>query len=82
MTAFRRLSLYHRPGCHLCDEMLEAVEMLCHGRNVVVEVVDIDRDAGLSAKYGRDIPVLTTGDTELCRHRLDVDRLREWLSSI
>ena len=79
MTPQRRLQLYHRRGCHLCDEMLEAVEQLCIGHNVAVEVIDIDTDPLLVERYGVDIPVLTAGSVELCRHRLDSARLAQWL---
>ena len=82
MSRVRRLSLYHRPGCHLCDEMLEAVERACHGQKVRVDTVDVDNDPAIRAQYGHEIPVLTdAAGLEICRHRLNADRLREWLSS-
>ena len=80
MTLSRRLSLYHRRGCHLCDEMLEAVEHLLIGRNIEIVMVDIAEDPVLIASYGEDIPVLFAGSYEICRHRLDADRLLQWLS--
>ena len=66
-----RLTLYHRPGCHLCDDMLDELEALCRGRQVSIELVDVDGDPRLGRRFGRDIPVLTAGDREICRHRLD-----------
>ncbi len=66
-----RLTLYHRPGCHLCDDMLDELEAMCHGKPVEIEVVDIDGDPDLRARFGQDIPVLTAGGREICRHRLD-----------
>ncbi|MBT8137509.1 MAG: glutaredoxin family protein [Gammaproteobacteria bacterium] len=59
--------------------MLEAVEQLCIGHNVAVEVIDIDTDPRLAERFGLDIPVLTAGSAELCRHRLDRTRLQQWL---
>ncbi|MDH3645376.1 MAG: glutaredoxin family protein [Gammaproteobacteria bacterium] len=79
MSTARRLSIYHRPGCHLCDEMLEAVERLCRGHGVIVDMVDVDTDPALKAQYGYDIPVLAADGLEICRHRLNSDQLREWL---
>ncbi len=81
MTPVKRLSLYHRRGCHLCDEMLEAVEQQLTGLDIAVDMIDIDTDLALASRYGSDIPVLVAGSLEICRHRLDTDRLREWLSS-
>lgn len=57
--------------------MLDALERLCHGRGAEIELVDIDTDAGLSAAYGAEIPVLLLDGKELCRHRLDEQKVRE-----
>ncbi|NNF67332.1 MAG: glutaredoxin family protein [Gammaproteobacteria bacterium] len=80
MSRPRRLSLLHRRGCHLCDEMLEALELACKGQDIQIEMVDIDEDPALVAQYGVDIPVLLAGEQEICRHRLDYSRLRRWIS--
>ncbi len=63
-------TLYSRPGCHLCEVMLAALEPLLAGRGSV-SVVDIDGDPGLRARYGRRIPVLAHGDVDLCQYHLD-----------
>lgn len=81
MKPVRQLSLYHRRGCHLCDEMLEELERRVAGLNVVVEMVDIDQDPSLTARFGHDIPVLMAGSDEICRHRLDPGQLNGWLSA-
>jgi thioredoxin reductase (NADPH) len=73
------LTLYGRPECHLCDEMLAELEPLLH-RAVRVEVVDISDDDDLEARYGLRIPVLCAGETELCCYRLDAGRVRRWLA--
>lgn len=69
----RRFTLYHRRGCHLCDDMLDDLEQLCHGRPAAIEVIDIEQDPALEAAYGTEIPVLLADGVELCRHRLDAD---------
>ena len=35
-------------------------------------------DPALATRYGDRVPVLLAGDTELCCHFLDEDRLREY----
>ena len=70
------LTVYSRPGCHLCDEMLAELEPLVAGR-ARVEVVDISQDATLSKRFGVLIPVLMHGSEELSRYRLDRDRVSE-----
>jgi hypothetical protein len=49
------LTLYSRPGCHLCEiakQRLERAEIAFQER-------DINGDAALEDMYGWDIPVLT-----------------------
>jgi hypothetical protein len=76
----RTLTVYSRPDCHLCDEMLDALSPLVRGR-ASVEIVDISDDDELEVRYGLRIPVLCAGNEELCCYRLDADCVRQWLAS-
>jgi len=53
-----KLTLYGKPGCHLCDGALTAVERVTARRGVALEQVDISRDPVLYRRYGERIPVL------------------------
>jgi len=53
-----KLTLYGKPGCHLCDDARRAVERATAGRDLVLEHVDVSRDPTLNARYGQRIPVL------------------------
>jgi len=53
-----RLTLLSRPGCHLCDEMRREVDALLADRPHEWNVVDVDSDPDLAARYGDSIPVL------------------------
>jgi hypothetical protein len=53
-----RLTLLSRPGCDLCDEMRREVDALLADRPHEWNVVDVDSDADLAARYGDSIPVL------------------------
>jgi hypothetical protein len=53
-----RLTLYSRPGCHLCEEMRREVENLLGDLPHEWEIVDVDRDAELARRYGESIPIL------------------------
>jgi hypothetical protein len=53
-----KLTLYGKPGCHLCDDARVAVDRAVAGRDVVLEHVDISLDPTLNARYGQRIPVL------------------------
>ena len=74
------LTLYGRPECHLCDEMLAELEPMLQGA-VRIQTVDISGDDDLEVRFGLKIPVLCAGDIELCCYRLDKDRVHQWLES-
>jgi len=76
-----KLVLYSRPGCHLCEALLEDLEPML-GVGVAVEVVDVDSTVALERRYGLRIPVLVAGETELSGYPLDVTRVREYLDSL
>jgi thiol-disulfide isomerase/thioredoxin len=77
-----RLTLYGRKYCHLCDDMAAALAPIAAAAGVEVQVVDVDVDPALEARYGADIPVLAHGDTQLCQHFLDRERVRAYLAEI
>ena len=75
------LHVYSRRGCHLCEVLLE--EMLPLVRGVLdVEVRDIDTRPEWHEHYFMDIQVVTFGDREVCRHRLDREALGELLAGL
>ncbi len=45
-----------------------------------IEIVDVDADPALEARYGERIPVLEAAGVELCEHRLDRGKVNEYLS--
>ena len=64
------LTIYRRPGCHLCDdaELLLRDELAERARSglppVEVEHVDISTDPDLESRYRRRIPVFAVGGVE------------------
>lgn len=74
------LVLYTRAGCPLCEDMEAAVEGLLAGYALAAIRVDVDADPALRARYGREVPLLFFGGTELGRHRLDPEAFRAWLA--
>jgi hypothetical protein len=77
-----RLTLYGRSYCHLCDEMLAALDSLRGEFAIAVDIVDVDSDAALEARFGLLVPVLVHAGTELCHHHLDERKLRAYLGSV
>jgi hypothetical protein len=52
------------------------------GEDFPVAVVDVDGDPDLQMRYGGRVPVLASGDTELCRVRYDARKVSAYLSGI
>lgn len=76
-----QLRLYSRSYCHLCDDLLAALEAFRGEFQFSVEVLDVDSDPVLEAKYDELVPVLTDQDgNELCHYFLDAAKVREYLS--
>lgn len=77
-----RLTVVHREGCELCDEMLAELAALGRTRTLPpIEVVDVDSDPELTRRYGLNVPVLLLDGTVVCRHRLDAAELLRLLRS-
>jgi Glutaredoxin-like domain (DUF836) len=76
-----RLVLYSRSGCHLCDEMILALRAQL-GANFPVVIVDVDSAPELEARYGKRVPLLMDGETELCGYRYDSVKLAAYATEI
>lgn len=77
------LTLYSRPGCHLCDEMKAIVRRVALTREppVTIEEIDISTDAELEARYGLEIPVLLVDGRKAAKFRVtDAELTRILLS--
>jgi glutaredoxin len=71
----RRLTLYGRPGCHLCDDARSVLERV----GAEFDEVDIEQDDDLLKKYLERIPVVTLDGEELFEHFVDEKSLRAQL---
>jgi thioredoxin reductase (NADPH) len=47
-----------------------------------VEVLDVDANPVLEAKYDELVPVLLHGEIELCHYFLDEPKVREYLAKV
>lgn len=75
-----KLTLLVRDYCHLCDDMRADLQLLLAASRATVELVDVDDDPVLEARWGDKVPVLLAGEQELCHHRLDRAALAQWLA--
>lgn len=74
------LTLYGRKYCHLCEDMLAALEALRGEHDFSVMLVDIDDCPDKLELYDELVPVLTLGDKEICHYFLDAAKVREVLA--
>jgi hypothetical protein len=75
-----KLTLLSRADCHLCEEMRVQIEAALDDARVALEVLEVDGDPVLEARWGEKVPVLLAGTRELCRYRLDRPALARWLA--
>lgn len=76
----RVITLYTRPGCHLCEEAKTAIVLLLGQYGATLRQVNIDEDAILEQRYGQDIPVIFLGTRKVAKHHLDIEQFRRQLS--
>ena len=65
------VTIYTRPGCHLCDEARAAIEASGCSGEYALEEVNIDEDGALQERYGHDIPVIFINGVKAFKHRVD-----------
>ena len=68
----RRLVLYSRPGCHLCDDARVVLQRI----GEPFDEVDIDTDDELFKRYLERIPVIALDGEELYDFFVDEQDLR------
>ncbi|MBI3950276.1 MAG: glutaredoxin family protein [Acidobacteria bacterium] len=65
-----RVTIYSRPGCHLCHEAEAAIRGSACQQEVEIEIVNIDDDANLRERYGYDIPVVFINGIKVFKYRI------------
>jgi glutaredoxin len=71
-----RVTLYSKPGCHLCDDARQVVSAVCAQAGVPWTEVDITQDADLNERYWEQIPVTLVDGRQHDFWRVDAGRLR------
>jgi thiol-disulfide isomerase/thioredoxin len=79
-------TLYSRSYCHLCDDMLQALNRFGSQYPFEVNVVDVDLDADLAAQYDELVPILVGRKDggmplELCHYFLDEAKVSAFLAA-
>ena len=75
-----RVTLYTKPGCHLCEDAEVVVERVCADVGTSYELVDITGSTELMAAYAEQIPVTFVDGRQHDFWRVDETRLRRALA--
>ena len=76
MKAQARVTLYSRPGCHLCDDARAVIASVCAELGETYDEVSILEDPELLARYAEEIPVTLVDGKQHDFWRVSPDRLR------
>ena len=74
MTA--RVTLYSRPGCHLCDDARSVIAAVCADLGESFDELSIDDDPVLTEKFANEIPVTYVDGRQHDFWRVSESRLR------
>ncbi len=72
----RRVTLYTRSGCHLCETAAAVLAAERERSWFALEVVDVDRDLELAGRYGVRVPVVAIDGVEEFEYEVPADLLR------
>jgi glutaredoxin len=75
----RDVTIYSRPGCHLCEEAKAQMAPLLKEFGARLTEINIDEDAELRARYDYDVPVIFLGARKAAKHRVDLTQFRRQL---
>lgn len=75
------VTIYERPGCHLCEETHRALRRIGLDRSLAIERVDITTDPALESRYLVRIPVVRMGDLELDAGGLSDREIAAWIGN-
>lgn len=76
-----RVTLYGRPGCHLCDVAREVIAQVCTEVGESFVEVSIDDDPDLQRRFTNEVPVTFVDGKQHDFWRVDPQRLRNALGA-
>ena len=73
------LQVYSREGCHLCEDMLDALQQFKNELAYTIKVYDIDDDPVLLERFNVLVPVVFLRNHEIMRYQFELATLKEAL---
>lgn len=81
MSSEPRVTLYSRPGCHLCDDARLVIDRVCGELGEEYVEVSIADDPALGERFADEIPVTFVDGRQHDFWRVDAARLRAALAT-
>ena len=75
------ITLYTRAGCHLCEEAEQVLESARRRVGFALEVIDIDGDPALLARYNEEVPVIALDGRKIFKYRVSEDEFLKKLAA-
>ena len=73
------VTIYSRPGCHLCDEAKQIIAAAGCDEDYTLDEINIESSPDLLRRYQYDIPVITINGVEAFRHSITASSFRDAL---
>ena len=77
----KRVTLYTRRGCHLCDDAKQVLEQARLHAPFEYEELDIDRDPALVRLYNNEVPVIVIDGAKAFQYRVTTDEFLKKLAA-
>ena len=76
-----RIRVYTRPGCHLCEVLIDELLPLIRG-HLDLDLLDIDTRPDWAEEYGTRVPVVEYEGQTVCQYQLDAAAIRTILTTL
>jgi len=71
MPEQRKVVLYSRRGCHLCEVVKESLTKLARRGGFTWQELDVDSDPELRRRFNDEVPVVFIDDRKAFKYRMD-----------
>ena len=71
----RSVTLYGKPGCHLCEEGRAVLAAARARRDFALEEVDVSLDPRLARRYGERVPVVAIDGEDALELRFEAEEV-------
>ncbi len=75
------VTIYSKPGCHLCEEAEAEINLAGVAEQFTLEIINIENDPALARRYGLEIPVIVINGITAFKYRLTAAEFKKALQN-